>query len=439
MGQSTQSQSRQNHRRPRMSRRKRLKLLMRVFRRRPLAPFALLGPGIISGASDNDPTSVASLAVIGSTTRYGLSWLVILVIPMLIVVQSISAAVGLVTRTGLEDAVRSRYGRFWALVALVAMLGVTIVTLAADLEGGGAALSLLTGIPYTWFVAPLAIGVGAILVWGSYESLQRILRWDLLLFCTYVIAAFLARPDWGDVLAHTIIPRFSFSSAYISGAIALLGTTLTSYAYVWETIEEGAEHAPLRRLGLAQLDAGAGMVISGLLFWFIMIATGATLGVQGHQVQTAQDAARALEPVAGQFAGIVFGIGLLASAALAVPVLAGTSAYALAEAFGWKRSLDARFARAPRFYLALILCLAAGVGLSLLGIGPIQLLFLSSILAGLATPVTLTLMLLIARDRRVMGDFRISRGLGIAGASVTAIVTLASVIYLIQTFAPLFH
>jgi Mn2+/Fe2+ NRAMP family transporter len=416
---------------------KRARLFLRVLRRKPLALFSILGPGVISGASDNDPTSVASLAVIGSTTRYGLSWLVILVIPMLIIVQSISAAVGLVARTGLEDAVRSRYGRLWAWVALLCVLGVNVVTLAADLEGGSAALSLLTGVPYSWFVIPLALVLGALLIWGSYASVQRILRWVLLLFGMYVIAAFLARPNWGDVLMHTVIPHFNFSSAYISGAIALLGTTLTSYAYVWETIEEGAERPPLRRLGLVQVDAGAGMVISGLLFWFITIATGATLGVRGQQVQTAQDAARALTPVAGQFASVIFGIGLLASAVLAIPVLAGTSAYVMAEAFGWRRSLDERFARAPRFYLALILALVAGVALTFLGLGPIQLLFLSSILAGLATPVTLALMVLIARDKQVMGRHRIGRGLAIAGAIVTCVVTLASLLYLLQTFTSL--
>jgi Mn2+/Fe2+ NRAMP family transporter len=420
--------------RPRMSRRRRTRIFLRVLRRKPLAFFSVLGPGIISGASDNDPTSVASLAVIGSTTKYGLSWLVILVIPMLIVVQSISAAVGLVARTGLEDAVRRRYGRLWAMIALLCILAVNLVTLAADLEGGGAALGLLTGAPYQWFVPPIALIVGVILIWGSYAGLQRILRWALLLFATYIIAALLARPDWGDVLLHTIIPHFSFTSAYISGAIALLGTTLTSYSYVWETIEEGAERPPLRRLGLVQVDAGTGMVVSGLLFWFITIATGATLGAQHHPVQTAQDAARALAPVAGPFASIVFGLGLLASAVLAVPILAGTSAYVMAEAFGWRRSLDSSFARAPRFYLALSLCLVVGVGLTYLGLGPIQLLFLSSILAGLATPVTLILMVLIARDHSVMGAYRIGPRLSIAGFAVIGIVTLASVLFLFQTF-----
>ncbi len=409
--------------------------LWRVLRRKPLAIVKMLGPGLISGASDNDPTSVASLAVVGSTTAYGLSWLVILVIPMLMIVQTVSATVGVCTKTGLEDAIRTRFGHLWAYVAMGCVLAVTVLTLAADMEGGAAALGLLAGLPYQWFIVPLAAGVGAFLVWGNYGALQRVLKYVLLVFVAYVVTAFLAHPNWGDVLSHTVIPHFNFSSSdYVAGAIALLGTTLTSYAYVWETIEEGEARTPLRRLGLVQVDANAGMVIAGLLFWFILIATGATLGLHHQQVQTAQDAAKALAPLAGRFASLIFGAGLLASAVLAVPVLAGTSAYVMAEAFGWRRSLDASFRGAPRFYLALLISLAIAVGITFLGIGPIQLLFISSIAGGLATPVTLFLMMLIARDRTVMGNRRIGRRLTIAGFAVTAIVTAASLMFLWQTF-----
>lgn len=405
-----------------------------MLKRRPLEIARSLGPGIIAGAADTDPTTVAALSVIGATTAYGLSWLVVLVIPMLIIVQTVSATVGVVARTGLEDAVRLRYGRFWALLMLLAVLAVNIITLAADLEGGAAALGLLTGVPYQWFVVPLVVAVGAFLIGGTYEALQRVLRYVVLVFLAFVVSAFLARPDWGQVLANTVIPHFELNDAYIAGALALLGTTLTSYAYVWETIEESAEHPPLRQLGLKRLDAGVGMAISGVIIWFIVIATGATLGVRHQPVATASDAAQALRPVAGALAEEIFGVGLLASAVLAIPVLAGTSAYVMAEAFGWRRSLDARFHQAPRFYIALVLSLCAGAGLTLLGIGPIQLLFFSSIAGGLGTPLTLTFLLLIARDRRIMGGRRIGRGLTITGAAIAAIVTLACAVYLWQTF-----
>jgi Mn2+/Fe2+ NRAMP family transporter len=398
-----------------------------------LAFLKRLGPGLIAGASDNDPTTVASLSVIGASTGYGLSWLVILVIPMLVVVQTISAAVGVVTQEGLEDVIRRSYGRFWAMVALLLVLAVNVITLAADLEGGAAAIGLLSGKPYQWFIVPLAVAVAGLLIWGSYSALERVLRYVLLIFVAYVVTAFLARPDWGQVLHATVVPHFNFSSAYVQGALALLGTTLTSYAYVWETIEEAEERPPLRRLGLVQVDAGIGMVLAGAVFWFIVIGTGATLGVHHQQVQTAEDAAKALAPLAGPFAAVVFGVGLLASAVLAIPVLAGTSAYVMAEAFGWKGSLNLRFTQAKPFYVTLLVCLALAVGLTMLGISPIQFLFWSSLAGGLGTPVTLALLMLVARNRGIMGKQRIGPRLAIGGWLVTAVVVLACAVFLVQT------
>jgi Mn2+/Fe2+ NRAMP family transporter len=395
-------------------------VMVRVIRR-PLALLPALGPGLIAGASDNDPTTVATLAVIGSTTGYGLAWLVVLVIPMLVIVQVVSASVGVVARAGLEDVIRVRYGRLWGLVALLLVLAVNLVTLAADLEGGSAALSLLTGRPYQWFMLPFALAMGAFLIWGSYRALERVLRYVLLVFLGYIVTAFLAHPNWDRVLHDTLVPHVSFSPAYVAGALALLGTTLTSYAYVWETIEEAQEKPSLDHLGLVQVDAGLGMVMAGVIFWFIIIGTGATLGVHHKPVRTAQDAAAALAP--------------LASAVLAVPVLAGTSAYVMAEAFGWRASLDERFARAPAFYASLLLSLAVGVSIAYVGVRPIRLLFLSGIAGGLATPVTLAFMMRAARDRRVMGDHRIGGRLAAAGWLVAAVVTTASVLYLWQTFA----
>src|SRR5271166_3506140 len=246
-----------------------------------------IGAGIVSGASDNDPTTVATLAVIGSTTIYGLLWLVLWIIPMLVVVQTISSQVGAVSKRGLEDCIRARFGRGWALIALITVLAVNVVTLAADLEGGGAALKLLTGIPYEWWLGPFALGVVLILILGNERLLEGVLKYVALIFLAYVVAAFLAHPDWSQVFHESFIPRFQYTPAYVSGAIALLGTTLTSYAYVWESIEISQERPPLTRLGLVQAGAGLGMVIAGVSFWFIVVATGATLGVAHHPVETA--------------------------------------------------------------------------------------------------------------------------------------------------------
>ncbi|MDQ2679808.1 MAG: divalent metal cation transporter [Candidatus Eremiobacteraeota bacterium] len=403
--------------------------------RRSLKPWwQVLGPGIVSGASDNDPTTVASLAVIGSTTVYGLGWLVLLVVPMLSVVQAISAQVGMVSNCGLEVAVRKRYGKPWALLALAAVLIVNLLTLAADLEGGGAALSLLTQPDYRWFILPLAALAGAMLIFGNYRKIQKALVYLPLIFLAYVAAAILARPNWADVLRGSLIPHFSFSTAMVSGAIALLGTTLTAYAYVWQTIEMSEETTPLKRLGLVQVDATLGTVIAGLSFWFIVIATGATLGVHHKTVQTAQDAAAALTPFAGHFASVLFGVGLLASALIAIPILTATSAYVASEMFGWGGSINKQFWRAKKFYMTVIATLVFSSAVALAGIPPIKLLFISSIVGGLATPITLTLMMLIAGDRRTMKRKRLNPLLLGSGWAVTTVVSAAGGIFLFQTF-----
>jgi Mn2+/Fe2+ NRAMP family transporter len=396
-------------------------------------PQANFGAGVVAGASDNDPTTVATLAVIGSTTTYELGWLTLLVIPMLAVIQAIAAQVGTVTKKGLEDCVRSTYGRFWAFVTLAALLVVNVLTLAADLEGGAAAVEMLTHVAYQWWVAPLGVLTVVVLVFGNYRTIERVLRYLALLFLTYVGAAFLARPDWGAVLRGSFIPHFDFRPETVAGALALLGTTLTAYAYVWETIELSEEKPRLRRLGLVQIDAALGIVVAGLTFWFILIATGATLGVHHVKVDTAQQAAQALAPLAGKYASLIFAIGLLGSALVAIPVIAGTSAYVAAEMFGWRRSLDASFDRARAFYLTLGGCVIAAVLIGSAGVPPIKLLFMSGIAGGIATPLTMALMLLVARNHRIMHQARIAPWLAAAGWCVTLIVSAATAIYLAQT------
>ncbi|MDP9110073.1 MAG: divalent metal cation transporter [Candidatus Eremiobacteraeota bacterium] len=393
-----------------------------------------MGPGIVSGASDNDPTTVASLAVIGSTTTYALGWLVILVIPMLAVVQAISSSVGAVTRKGLERVLRERYGPAVALLALTTVLAVNVLTLAADLEGGGAAVQILTGLDYRWFVAPIAGLAAAALIFGNFAKVQRVLVYIPLVFLAYVAAAFLAHPNWHDVILASLVPHLQYNKDFAAGAIALLGTTLTAYAYVWQTIEIAEEKPPLSRLGLVQIDAVLGVVIAGATFWFIVVATGATLGVHHKTVETAQQAASALAPVAGHWASLIFGIGLLGSTLIAVPVLGATCAYVTSEMFGWRGSIDSTFWRAKRFYVTLLISLAAGCAIALAGVSPIKLLFISSIAGGIATPVTLGLLMAVANDRRTMTTHRPKLISLVAGWMVFSVVTLATGFYFYQSF-----
>ena len=390
-----------------------------------------LGAGLVAGASDNDPTSVATLAVVGSTTIYNLSWLIVLILPMLLVIQVVSSRLGVLAGKSLQEIIRSRFGRFWASVSLAMVVTVNIITIAADLEGGGAALSLLFGHDYRVYAIPLAVVSGGVLIFGRYRSIQNILRFASLIFVSYIGAGLLARPQWGEVLSHTVLPTFSFTSDYIAGALAILGSTLTSYVYFWETIEEEEERLPREELRRAQIDAAVGIIFTVVIFWFILIGTAATAGVSGVRVETAQDAALALRPLAGDLAQGLFAIGLLASAALALPVLAATTAYVVTQTLHREASIEKPLEPTTMpFYSVIVLSLAAGALVALLGIPPISLLFLASIAGGLGTPILLVLLFLAASDPIVMGSEPIQGPLKVAGWLIVAVVSLASLAYL---------
>ncbi len=402
--------------------------------RRRRSFWSSIGPGIISGAADNDPTTVASLAVIGSTTVYGLGWLVVLVVPMLAIVQIVSSQIAIVTKHNLEDDAQRYYGRAVAYVMLLAVLAVNFVTLVADIEGGGAAMQVLTGVDYRTWILPIAIASLAILIFGNYERIKNILLPLPLVFLAYPVAMILARPNWHEVLVNTLIPHFQHTQEYASGAIALLGTTLTAYAYVWQSVETAKEKPPLKRLGLVQVDATLGTIIAGISFWAIVMATGATLGVHHQHVETADQAASALRPLAGKYAALLFGVGLLGSSLLAVPVLIATSVYCARTLYGWHTTLDTHWWRGPQFYGFMIALTIMAATVAFAGASPIRILFISSIIGGLATPITMVIMLLIAQNRRAMRKKPCAPGLIVGGWIVTGVVTTAALVFLVTTF-----
>jgi Mn2+/Fe2+ NRAMP family transporter len=394
----------------------------------------VLGPGLVAGASDIDPTTVGTVSAVGATTGYRLSWLTALVFPLLAVVEAISAQVGLATGRDLEDVAARQYGRRWGFVLLVSVLAVNVLTIAADLEAGAAALGLLTGGPWRWFVLPLAAALLAVLLLGSFDEVERILKYALVGLFAYGGAAVLARPDWADVLRRTVVPSFSLSTDDLAGALALLGTTLTSYTYVWQTVAYSTSSE--RHDGrLARADAVAGSFFATAIMWFILIATGTTLGAHHHAINTAEEAAQALRPVAGPAAATIFGLGLLVSAVLALPVLMITTAHVVGSEFNWRVGIRSGVPNAPRFYAAMAAAAALGAGIALGGVPPIRILVVASIAGGLATPVSLAFLLLIARNGRAMNGQPIARRLAVAGWAVTALVTLAGVVYLVQQLA----
>jgi len=391
-----------------------------------------LGPGLVAGASDNDPTTVAAIVVIGATTVFRLAWLVLLVAPALIVVQVIGARLGVIGGTDLATAARDRFRPAVQHTVAASIVAVTVLTLAADLSAGAAAIGLLAGISAKWLVAPLAAVIVGLLVLGTNEGVVRVLKYLTLALLAYAVSALLTHVSWGQVLHHSFVPSFSLTHDDIAGALALLGTTLTSYVFVWQTIELAQRRHTPDRLGAAERDAAFGIVFAVAIIWFILVATGATLGVHHETVQTSQDAARALAPLAGSAASTVFGIGLLASALIAVPVLMSTAAYVVGAEFGWRRGLSEPVSRAPRFYAALAVTSTAAVVVTLVHVSAIQLLFYASIAGGIGTPVALGCLLVLARDRTVMRGHPIGLALGTAGWVVTATMSLMSGLYVLD-------
>ena len=358
-----------------------------------------------------------------------MSWLVVVLLPMLAVVQAIAASVAAVSGLSLQQAIVKTYGRIAAVVSAAAIVAVCIFTLGADVRAGADALTLLFGLPSDYFVIPLVAVMGWMLATKSYLRIERILASLTLVFLCYVAAAVYAHPDWGAVLRSILVPKIEFSKAFLTGALALLGTTLTSYVYFWESIEV-AERRPARsEAGAFRTDAAVGMLVAGSSFLFILIATAAMAGKTGAAIRTAADAAAALRPLAGSWDTRLFGFGLLASSAIAIPIIAATSGYVVAQTLGQPASLTFEPRAAGSFYAIVYATLAVAAGLALLPLGTIWLLYWSSVAAGIATPVTLALSLLVARHAKTMRGTPIGIPLAVTGWGVTAVVTLAALCF----------
>jgi Mn2+/Fe2+ NRAMP family transporter len=379
----------------------------------------------VSAASDNDPTNVGTAVAVGAQTGYQLAWLALLVAPLLAVVLAIAAQVGTVARDDLQSLARKRYGPGVAAVLLVSVVAVNLVTIAVDLQAGAAGLGLLTGVDPRWLVAPLGAALVGLLLVGRYGQVVAVLRYLMLGFAAFGAAAVLAHPDWSRLLAASLVPALSLRPAVASGGLALLGTTLTSYVYVWETIgrgvEEPADRTPDGSMG-ARAGAVIGAVFTAVILWFMLVAAAATLGRQHHPVASAQDAARALRPLAGRAAADVFAVGLVTSAVVALPILLATTGYVVGAHFDWRRGLSERVGRARGFYAILAVSIGLALAVCLAGIPVVGMLVAASVIGGLGTPIGLVLLVRLARDPQVMGLQAISRRLSIAGWAVTVIV-----------------
>jgi NRAMP (natural resistance-associated macrophage protein)-like metal ion transporter len=407
----------------------------------------LVGSGVITGAADDDPSAIGTYASAGA--KYGLSflWIAPVLLPMMYGVVYLSSKLGQVYGKGLFDAIRDRFPRWVLYPILVGGVAGNVVEAAADLGGIAAALNLHVPLPVPVIVAIVAAVVFALQWWGSYTLLRRIFRWLALALFAYVIAAVMARPDLGQVLAGTFTPRLRFDETFLGLVVACIGTSLSAYIYTWQSNQEveeeiaqgkrrwwqrrGATRAELRR---TRRDVLVGMIFSNLILYFIILATGATLHPAGQtEIESAAQAAQALRPLAGDAAGLLFIAGVVGVGFLAVPIMTTGAAYDLVQSVGKHGSLHDKPRDARLFYGAIALVTVTAVGINCLGFNPMKMLVWSGVIQGFSVPPLLVLMLIMTNDRRMMGDKVNGLGTNILGVG-TAVVTFLAATFLVVSW-----
>jgi NRAMP (natural resistance-associated macrophage protein)-like metal ion transporter len=380
--------------------------------------FRALGPGLITGAADDDPSGISTYSVTGAAFGYAQLWTALFSFPLMTAVQMMCARLGMVTGEGLAAVIRHNYPK-WVLWGACALLVTgNTVNIGADLGGMAKVTEMVTGISSLIWVPVYAVAIAAFLIWSSYYTLARIFKWLTLVFFAYILAAFLAKPNWGEVIHNTLVPHVEWNGRYWATLVGIFGTTISPYLFFWQAsqeVEEEKQHGSLtveaRRgatdaeLRTSRNDVVTGMLFSNLIMYFIILTTAATLHAHGKtEISTAQDAAEALRPLAGNGAYWLFSIGLIGAGMLGVPVLAGSSAYAVSEAAAWKASLAERPNTAPGFYGVIAAGLLLGLALDYAGINAVAMLFWSAVLNGVLAPPLIVIVLLLTSNPKVMGS-----------------------------------
>jgi NRAMP (natural resistance-associated macrophage protein)-like metal ion transporter len=404
--------------------------------------FGQLGPGLIAGAADDDPSGIATYSVSGASIGYGSLWTALFSFPLMVAVQLMCSRLGMVTGRGLAAVVRRRYPRWVLWGACLLLAAANIINIGADLGGMADATHMVTGVSSFWWTPFYAVVVVILMFQTSYRTIARIFKWLTLVLFAYVVTAFIVKPDWSTVLRSTFVPEIHWSRDYLSVLVGILGTSISPYLFFWQAAEEveeeraegrrtvaqrkGATDAELRR---SRTDVVAGMFYSNLVMYFIILTTASTLHAHGvTQIATARQAAEALRPLAGNGAYWLFTLGLIGTGMLGVPVLAGSSAFAIAEAMAWGASLDKPPRLAPKFYAVLAVAMALGLGLDYAGLDAVKMLFWSAVANGILAPPLIVLVVLLTCDRTVMGG-RVNpfwlRALGWTTAAVMALAAVA--------------
>jgi NRAMP (natural resistance-associated macrophage protein)-like metal ion transporter len=402
--------------------------------------FAVLGPGLITGAADDDPSGISTYSVAGAAYGYGTLWIALLTFPLMAAVQLMCARLGMVTGRGLAAAVRMHYPR-WVLWGACSILAVAnIINIGADLGGMAEATQLITGIrPQIW-IPFYAVFILGLLFWASYKLIAKIFKWLTLVLFAYVLASFYAHVDWKHALAVTFVPHLEWSRGFLAVLVAILGTTISPYLFFWQAAEEVEEEQAKRHkladrtgattaeLRTARADTVAGMFFSNLIMYFIILTTAATLHAHGNtDIATARQAAEALRPLAGDGAYLLFTLGLIGTGMLGVPVLVGSCAYAVAEGAMWRGSMTDKPRNAHNFYAVMAVAMALGLALNYAGFSAVKMLFWSAVINGLLAPPLILLVILLTGSHKIMGNRVNSPSLKYLGWATFGVMTAAAV------------
>ncbi|HWX40925.1 MAG TPA: Nramp family divalent metal transporter [Blastocatellia bacterium] len=409
--------------------------------------FGKLGPGVITGAADDDPSGIATYSVAGASFGFSLLWTALVSFPLMAGVQLMCARLGMVSGLGLAAVIRRRYPRSVLWFACTLLVVANTVNIGADLGGMSEVMEMITGVrAFVWL--PLFAGlIVALLVWSSYRIIAKVFKWLTLALLAYIISAFLAHPSWGQVLKATFVPRIEWSAGYLATFLGVLGTTISPYLFFWQAAQEveeerasGKKTAASRRGATAQdlravrTDVVTGMAYSNIVMYFIILTAGATLYASGQRdIGTARQAAEALRPLAGDAAYLLFAVGLLGIGMLGIPVLAGSAAYAVAEAMHWRGSLEDRPPLSRKFYGVLAAAMLIGLGLNYARVSAVHMLFWAAVLNGALSAPLIVLVTLLTSDKTIMGDHVSSpllRWLGWATAFAMGAATIAMLVAL---------
>ena len=404
----------------------------------------ILGPGLITGSSDDDPSGIATYSQAGAA--YGLStlWTALITFPLMASIQEMCARIGLVTSHGLAGTLKANYSKPVLYLMLLFSFPAIVMNIGADIAGMGAVGNMLfTSIPAIWFSVVFTILLLGLIIYLPYLKIAAILKYLCIALLVYLIVPFLFKQNWVAVLKSTFIPSIKFNKDFIGILVAILGTTISPYLFFWQATMEVEDQKNRKRKLIVnkrvihemKQDVDFGMLFSNLVMFFIILTTGTVLFNGGiHKIDTVEQAAQALKPLAGNLAYLLFALGVIGTGFLAIPVLSGSLSYIVTETFGWKQGLDKKFHQAKAFYLIITLSLILGLSMNYIGISPIKALIYSAILYGLTAPVLIAIILHISNNKKIMGKYTNTRSANIFGFAALLLMTVAAVVLIYMQF-----